>query len=598
MSFGANMDPMDSYNAGYAARLQSALQGQTPPPSGFTDGGQLPPGPDLGPDNYRNNGFPQQPAPMPSAMAQMSAQPPAATPQPTDAQAPAAPPPVNPQPQDPTGASPPQSALAPTAAPAPGQPAPQGQAAPPPPAQGQGAPPAQGAPAAGGSALAPSQGQPGADGTNPKTGQQALSFRDAWQQQTKAQREKQISNFEAQLKKGDETIDSAYTQMMQKLGTRPQTDLTKSDKGMLLMEFGMNMMRNSASPQQGGYGRNFGAAAGAAGAESFQTARQMQAQKLATAQRWDQMQQQLGIAQGREKTNFAERSLLEQGRDDRAMGTQDTRIATNQNTQDNSNQRNTDRITGQNQRTEEQLKSRSDQFFAAEAGRNSRAAAAQSGATDRNNATIAGRSALATGGGARGGAMKTAYDMYVQVHGKDTSGNPLPDDQLNQVYADALKFAANPSKSGMSQGQILDLATKDANRQYAPGALQTMGLTEPEVEAQKQAYIQKAVTHYQQILNGGDGGSALAPNRPPRAAAAPGGSALAPTGPTAPRGTPPANAAPTGPPAARPDGKVAPAQALQKLQSDPAMAQAFYERYGYIPPQYQKYLSQHTSALQ
>lgn len=564
------MDPMDSYNAGYAARLQQALQGSAIAQGTGDQSQNLPTDDnsapsDLGPDNYRNNALP--PAQQTGA------------------------PPVAPQPAPPpgAGAAPPPpggGGGAPGPAPAAGG-APAAGAAPPP-AGGSGSALAPGgaAPAAGDgkSALSDSTGQPGADG------KKQLSFRDAWQSQTKAQREKQLDNFEAQLKKGDQTISSAYDQMMQKMGTRPQTGLSKSDKGMLLMEFGMNMMRNSASPQQGGYGRNFGAAAGAAGATSMQSAQQLMAAKRQQAQNWDVNQRQLGIAEGKEKANFAERSMLEEGRDQRAQQTVDSRQAVVGQQQEGANTRSDARIGAQDQRTAATIKAQNDRFFAGQAGQNSRAAAAQAGANDRNNATIANRSALASTGGSKAAAMKSAYDLYLQVHGNDANGNPLPEEQMGQVRQDALDFAANPSKSKMSDGQLLDLATKDANRQYAPNSIQTMGMSENEVEAAKQAYTQKSFQKLKGTLYGGGSGSALAPG-------AGGGrprpqSALAPN---APRGTP--SAAPAGgAPTSRSDGKVAPPQALDTLRSDPATAAAFLKRYQYLPQEFQKYLGPQSSA--
>lgn len=541
------MDPMSNYNAGYAAQLQSLLaSGGTSAPAPAPDNSVMSQ-PDnsqpssLGPDTYRN--------------------------------------PVLPPGQQ-TG---PQA-----------QPAAQGQ--PPSPSGTQGQPQ---------SALAPNAGQGAQGGSSQGAQDKALSFRDAWQQQSKAQRQQQLENFQGMLAKGNQTIDSAYSQMMQKLGTRPQTDLSKSDKGMLLMEFGMKMMRNSASPASGGYGGNVGAAAGAAGADTMQTAMALRQENQGRAHNWDQMQQQLAIAQGKEKANFSERSLLEEGRDDRANQTADTRMNTVTDQQMNSNDRNTSRIQGQDDRSAAAIKQKNDQFFVAEAGRNTRAAGVQAGADSRNAANLAGKSALATSGGARGGAMKQAYDMYLATNGVDKDGNQLPEEQMGDVRQKALQFAANPSKAGLSDGQILDMATKDANRQYAPNAIQTMGMSEPDVEKAKQDYIQKSVNHLRSIRDGmtqSSPQSALATRTPaPQPSQSPTPqSALAPQG-AVPRGTsqPAQPQSPVGIPSVRSDGKVAPLAALQNLQKDPASAPIFYKHFGYLPPQYQKYLApQRTSALQ
>src|SRR6266404_3755424 len=168
-----------------------------------------------------------------------------------------------------TGFEPQQSALAPQGAPGgSGQP----QAAP-----GGGPPQAAGAPP-GGPPAQPGAGPgaaPGADG-----GGKGTSFRDIWNAQ---------------------------------------------DKDTLLMEFGMRMMEHSSGRM--GYGRDTGAAAGAAGVETIGSMRGLQKQKLDRQEQYDKLQQQLTIAQGREKTNLAARSALEEGRDIRAFGAQDTSLA-------------------------------------------------------------------------------------------------------------------------------------------------------------------------------------------------------------------------------------------------------------------------------
>lgn len=452
------------------------------------------------------------------------------------------------------------------------------------------------------SALAPQQPAPqgapptsalaaGDDGKKDSGQKDVLSFRDAWKKQTKAQRQQQMENFQDQLKQGNQSIDSAYSQMMQKLGTRPQTDLSKEDKGMLLMEFGMRMMRNSASPASGGFGGNIGAAAGQAGTDTFQTAQAMKAQKLAQAHQWDQTQTQLGIAQGKEKTNFAQRSLLEQGRDDRANQTADTNANRTTMQQLASGDRSDARIAGQDQRTAETIKAQNDRFFESQAGLNNRAAAHEAGLTARGNQ----KSALAQSGGVRGGAMKAAYDMYMSVHGTDPTGQPLPDAQLQQTRQEAMDFAANPSHAKMSNAQLMDMAEKDGNRQYAPGSIATMGMSEKDQETAKQAYINQRYQDLQRTLYGGGSAqprSALSsqpPASPVSPNAAPRSALSAPTAaPVAPRGTPAA-----APPTARSDGRVAPAQALSTLQRDPSSAPIFLKRFGYLPAGYQKYLSQH-----
>src|SRR5206468_361476 len=156
-------------------------------------------------------------------------------------------------------------------------------------------------------------------------GGQGTSLRDAWYAQGQEVRQQNLDKLQNRLRAAHQTIDSAYDTMMTQLGGRPDASLTKQDKGMLLMEFGMRMMEHSSGRY--GYGRDTGAAAGAAGVETLQSMRGLQAQKLGRQQYYDKLQQQLTIARGKEHAQLAGRSALEEGRDIRAEGAQDTQIA-------------------------------------------------------------------------------------------------------------------------------------------------------------------------------------------------------------------------------------------------------------------------------
>src|SRR5206468_485653 len=83
--------------------------------------------------------------------------------------------------------------------------------------------------------------QPGASpGAAP--GGKGTSLRDAWYAQSQEVRQQNLDKLQNHLKAAHQTIDSAYDTMMKQLGGRPDASLTKQDKGMLLMEFGMRMM--------------------------------------------------------------------------------------------------------------------------------------------------------------------------------------------------------------------------------------------------------------------------------------------------------------------------------------------------------------------
>lgn len=142
----------------------------------------------------------------------------------------------------------------------------------------------QGASNLGGSAPGQTPGQPGGDGQPP------TSFRDLWhgmghQDQTK---------YLDQLEKQGVDIDASYKRMSAELGQKPSADLTRNDKGMLLMEFGLSLMANSSG---GAYGKDVGGAAGAAGQQTLQMYQQMHGNKVAAQQQYLENEQNLAKGQ-------------------------------------------------------------------------------------------------------------------------------------------------------------------------------------------------------------------------------------------------------------------------------------------------------------
>lgn len=180
---------------------------------------------------------------------------------------------------------------------------------------------------------------------------QQIGFRDLYNGQSAAQRKELIGNLEDHLKTADQSIDGAYKQMMQQLGQRPVVGLSKQDKGMLLMEFGLHMMQNSSG--KFGYGQDVGAAVGASGVQTLQSARGLMQAKQGQQLQYDKLQQQLAIAQGREKSALAGRMALEAGRDVRAWGREDSLLARTQMQGQSALQRTEIQQSGQNQRQSE-----------------------------------------------------------------------------------------------------------------------------------------------------------------------------------------------------------------------------------------------------
>jgi len=92
------------------------------------------------------------------------------------------------------------------------------------------------------------------------------SFKDLWDETPKPEKRKFADDLETSLKRGNQTIDKAYDEMIQQLGTRPSGKLSREDKGMLLMEFGLSLMANSARGRQG---NDLGGAIGASGLQTL-----------------------------------------------------------------------------------------------------------------------------------------------------------------------------------------------------------------------------------------------------------------------------------------------------------------------------------------
>lgn len=463
---------------------------------------------------------------------------------------------------------------------------------------GAGAGPQGPAPSGGGQG-APQAGAQGAPQPDAK-GDKGLSFRDLWNQQDKDTRQKYLDQLQNHLKQTNETIDSAYQTMMKQLGGRPNTSLSRSDKGMLLMEFGLRMMEHSQSHY--GQTNSTAGAIGQSGVETLGTARGLIANKQAQQQKYDTLQQQLTIAQGKEKAQLASRSALEEGRDVRAFGQQNSMLERTAMQQQGAGDRNDARIAGAAARTD-----------VTEAGKNQRASNAAGqvkrtvtgddgsiyGVTGNGSLVQLGKDGKTIkanpGGGSGGGKLTAAqanYNLYMSTNGKDKDGNPLQGEDLQAVQQEALKYAANPRTYQLSEPQMRQMAEKSADSFIRANPTSWLGMSPDEVAAKRSEY---AEGEYNRLQRGGPA-SPVPPARPR--------SALEGTGPTGSpargatgggRTSSPAGNNTTGQtgsiPTQVPQGGRGPnAQQLALLNQDPQKyASYFLQKFGYLPREYQQF---------
>lgn len=468
---------------------------------------------------------------------------------------------------------------------------------------GSGAPPGQ-TPAGPGqqSALDNTKGQPDkkSAGTGDQSGQgDDISFRKMWEAQDKETHDKYLAQLQDHLKQSDQSIDSAYKTMMQQLGGRPNTSLSKSEKGMLLMEFGLRMMEHSRPVY--GQSNTLGGAIGQAGTETLQSARGLQQAKLGQQQAYDKMQQQLTIAQGKEKAQLASRSALEEGRDVRAYTQQNSMLERAAMQQEGANTRNTERIQGAADRTAT-TEAGKDRRATQAAGQVKRTITGDDGSMYGVTGTGSlvqlekdGKTIKANPGGGSGGGKLTAaqanYNLYMSTYGKDKDGKPLEGEDLQSTQAEALKYAANPRTYQLSDPQMRQMAEKSADSYIRANPNSWLGMGPDEIETRRAAY---AESEYNRLKRGGP--ATPTPPSGPR-------SALEGTGRTPTQGATgtarsaaPGAASSTGKPGTIPTSPPAGGQGpnskqLELLNSNPkANAQFFLQKFGYLPREYQQFV--------
>lgn len=126
-------------------------------------------------------------------------------------------------------------------------------------------------------------------------------FRSHWERTPKAQREQQVDALE----KAVGSIDKAYDEMIAQLGARPSGKLSRQDKGMLLMEFGLAMLANSRP------GVSAAEAAGVAGSKALGSYRDM---TRGRQQAYDSQLAAINAGRAKAKSSLAEKLAVEQAK--------------------------------------------------------------------------------------------------------------------------------------------------------------------------------------------------------------------------------------------------------------------------------------------
>lgn len=139
-------------------------------------------------------------------------------------------------------------------------------------------------------------------------GEGAYSFRDLWRDVPEQEKSKAIGDLEANLKRGGQTIDDAYDAMIEKLGAPPEADqpLSRDEKAMLIMEFGLSLMAAS-----GPRGQDLGAAIGTAGLSTMRGHQERQERKRQQRDAHTAAVSALELERTRAKSKLGEQSALE-----------------------------------------------------------------------------------------------------------------------------------------------------------------------------------------------------------------------------------------------------------------------------------------------
>lgn len=320
------------------------------------------------------------------------------------------------------------------------------------------------------------------------------SVRDLYKTQGDAEQQKQAADLEDALKRGGSSIDKAYDELVKQMGTRPDEGLTKEDKAMLLIEFGLNLMANSSGDA---YGEDLGGAIGATGLNSMDS---YQRTKGARTRDWDARRSALEQGRVKDKLNQSMLATKEEVQADAALPREFA-----------------------NQRPDR------DQFAGGDGYMYETVDGKARRMVDENGKPIRAAQKDVTGSG--GSEKVFEFDhrrkAYMESRGYDWEGNPLQGDlpklsgsQLRKLRREATEFAGDTKNASMSDEEITQQAIRSVEDQMRFSQDLYRDYTPAQYEAERKRLVAERIKEIKAgRTDAEDGGSALevpeAPEVPP-----------------------------------------------------------------------------------
>lgn len=284
----------------------------------------------------------------------------------------------------------------------------------------------------------------------------------------------QLEQLDAALKKGNQSIDSAYDELMKQMGTRPDDGITRREKGLVLIEFGLNMMANSSRP--------VGEAVGLSGQ---QAAKSYDQAKYGEGRAWDQKRSALEDARSSDKLGLS-KLAAEEG----------IKAAT--------------REPKGGEAMKPQLFASGDGFMYQNIGGKAEIMRDQDGkpikATQKD---------LDNAAGGKPTDFEIKYALYMEVNGKGPDGKPLSGDAMKALQNEAMNFAIKARDEMPSDAEIRQNAEKAVDMFMGSFWDKYRDMTPDELESERRKLVDERVRLMKQGLRA-DAGEVPPPSRDPR----------------------------------------------------------------------------------